>query len=96
MYKANEAPRFIRGHAVTLAMVGYATVLYALMSVSVTPPKPLSVNQIRLIVVSRMQWYFIRKNAQRRAGKEDHKVEGLSEEEMAELGDESPRFMYTP
>lgn len=41
------------------------------------------------------QWYFARLNARKRAGKEDWKMENKSEEEVAELGDESPKFMYT-
>ncbi|KAI9753604.1 MAG: hypothetical protein M4579_005068 [Chaenotheca gracillima] len=72
LYKTNEAPRYVRGHAVTLAMVGFSTVLLAFMS-----------------------FWFSRKNATRRAGGEDSKFEGMSEEELAELGDESPRYMYT-
>lgn len=31
LYKASEAPRYVRGNAVTLAMVGYAGILYAVM-----------------------------------------------------------------
>jgi len=42
-----------------------------------------------------MSFYFSRVNKGRRAGKEDHKVEGMSEEQINELGDRSPRFMYT-
>ena len=33
-------------------------------------------------------------NRNRRAGKEDWKIRGLSEEEVDDLGDESPRFVY--
>lgn len=42
-----------------------------------------------------MSLYFARRNAGRRDGKEDGKVAGMSEVEIAELGDESPRFMFT-
>jgi hypothetical protein len=42
-----------------------------------------------------MSFYFSRVNKRRREGKEDHKFAGFMEEEMNELGDESPRFMYT-
>lgn len=38
--------------------------------------------------------YYIFINKRRRAGKEDHKVEGLSDSEIDELGDKSPRFIY--
>ncbi|KAF2751830.1 MFS general substrate transporter [Sporormia fimetaria CBS 119925] len=72
LYPANEGPRFIRGHAVTLAMVAWACAVYAFM-----------------------WFYFARVNARRARGEEDWKMEGLSEEEIAELGDESPRFMFT-
>jgi len=42
-----------------------------------------------------MSHYFSRVNKRRREGKEDQKVEGISEEQINELGDRSPRFMYT-
>ncbi|KZF21782.1 putative MFS transporter [Xylona heveae TC161] len=31
LYKTIEAPRYVRGHAVTLSMVGFATIVYAFM-----------------------------------------------------------------
>jgi hypothetical protein len=34
-------------------------------------------------------------NTRQKEGKEDHKIAGMTEEEVNELGDESPRFMYT-
>ena len=41
-------------------------------------------------------WYWLEeKNTRRRDGKDNDKVAGMSEEEIAELGDESPRFVYT-
>ncbi len=42
-----------------------------------------------------MSLYFIRVNARRRKGDEDKRVEGMSEEEVAEMGDRSPRFVFT-
>ena len=42
-----------------------------------------------------MWWNFVRVNRSRREGKEDALYQHLTEEEIAELGDESPRFMYT-
>lgn len=42
-----------------------------------------------------MWWILARKNAARRDGKEDNKIINMSDEEIAEWGDASPRFMYT-
>ena len=39
--------------------------------------------------------YFSWVNARRAAGKEDYTLEGKTEEEVEELGDDSPRFRYT-
>ena len=47
------------------------------------------------LVLTNLQGHFARINAKRRAGEEDGKVENKTEEEIAELGDESPRFVYT-
>jgi hypothetical protein len=47
------------------------------------------------IIFGSMSTYFAVKNKRRREGKEDHKVQGMTEEQIAELGDESPRYMYT-
>jgi hypothetical protein len=41
-----------------------------------------------------MSLYFVRRNRERRAGKEDWKMAGKSEGEIAEMGDENPRYMY--
>lgn len=41
-----------------------------------------------------MSVYFTNANKKRERGDEDHKMAGLSEEEIEELGDRSPRFMY--
>jgi hypothetical protein len=57
---------------VTLAMVGFASVLYGCMSL-----------------------YFRRENSRRNAGLEGKSVEGKTEEEIAEMGDESPRYIFT-
>jgi hypothetical protein len=40
-------------------------------------------------------WYFSTLNKRKREGKEDHKVQGMAEEEIEELGEHNPRFMYT-
>jgi hypothetical protein len=42
-----------------------------------------------------MWWYFAKVNARRARGAEDHRIEGMSDEEIAEMGDDSPRFVYT-
>tara|TARA_R110002060_G_scaffold63558_3_gene72816 strand:- start:1732 stop:1869 length:138 start_codon:yes stop_codon:yes gene_type:complete len=43
-----------------------------------------------------LQWFiYARANKRRDAGLEDYKVEGMTEDEIAELGDESPRYRYT-
>ena len=41
-----------------------------------------------------MWLYYIFVNKRRAAGKEDHKIRGLTDEEVEELGDRSPRFVY--
>ena len=71
LYPKSEGPRYVKGHAVTLALVGMSAVIYASMSL-----------------------YFVRRNRGRRAGKEDWKMAGKTEEEIAEMGDENPRYMY--
>ncbi|OBT70876.1 hypothetical protein VF21_10071 [Pseudogymnoascus sp. 05NY08] len=42
-----------------------------------------------------MSQYFIRVNEGRKAGKEDHKIVGMTDAEVDALGDRSPRFIYT-
>lgn len=69
---AADKPRYTRGHAVTLSMVGLGTLIYAFL------------------------WYwYARENRQRDAGKMKEEHRGLDEEELMELGDESPHFRYT-
>jgi len=72
LYQTFDAPRFVRGHAVTLGLVGFAAVLYSLLS-----------------------FFLARENRLRREGKEDAKIERMTDEEIEELGDGSPRFLYT-
>lgn len=72
LYPAKEGPRFIKGHAVTMAMVAFALACYVIL------------------------WAYLgRLNSRRDKGEEDYLMEGKSEEEIAEMGDESPRFRYT-
>lgn len=41
-------------------------------------------------------WFtFSRVNAKRERGGEEHAVQDMSEEDIAEMGDDSPRFRYT-
>ena len=40
-------------------------------------------------------FYFKRQNKNRREGKEDWKLAGKTEYEIEEMGENSPRFMYT-
>jgi hypothetical protein len=47
------------------------------------------------IVYAFMWYYFAKVNARRARGEEDYKIEGMSADEIAELGDDSPRFVYT-
>lgn len=56
----------------TLGLVGFATLLYSLLS-----------------------FFLARKNRLRKEGKEEGKTERMTDEEIEELGDESPRFLYT-
>ncbi|KAK4936909.1 hypothetical protein LTR66_015276 [Elasticomyces elasticus] len=72
LYPSTEQPRFVRGHAVSMAMVAWAVCVYAFMA-----------------------WYFTARNRERRDGKEDHKIQGMSDEQVSELGDESPRYVFT-
>ena len=47
------------------------------------------------IIFAFMSWYLSKQNARRRRGEEDARVANMSEFEIAELGDLSPRFVYT-
>ena len=41
-------------------------------------------------------WFTLRNiNTRREKGEEEHLIAGMSDEEVAELGDDSPRFRYT-
>lgn len=48
-----------------------------------------------ILIYGFMSLYLNHVNQRRRAGKEDHKIVGLSEEQINALGDRSPRFVYT-
>jgi hypothetical protein len=47
------------------------------------------------LVFLTMMFYFMRRNKARQNGEEDHLIEGMAEDEIAELGDENPRFVFT-
>jgi sugar phosphate permease len=51
---------------------------------------------VSLISYTTLHFYFKKQNAERKAGKQDWKLEGRSEDEVAEMGDESPRYIYIP
>lgn len=42
-----------------------------------------------------MWFWYSRENKQRQGGRMENKYVDLSDDELAELGDESPRFRYT-
>lgn len=47
------------------------------------------------LVYSLVSLFLARENRLRREGKENAKIERMTDEEIEELGDVSPRFMYT-
>ena len=47
------------------------------------------------IVFLGMSMYFRMRNRKRSEGQEDSRVLGMSESEIAELGDDSPGYMFT-
>jgi hypothetical protein len=48
------------------------------------------------IICYAILWAYLgRENSRREKGEQNHLMEGMSEDEVAELGDESPRFRYT-
>ncbi|ROW09888.1 hypothetical protein VPNG_06276 [Cytospora leucostoma] len=71
IYPSAEGPRYIKGHAITLSLVGMSTVLYGVMSL-----------------------YFKEQNKRRDAGEMHADHQHLSDDELAELGDESPHFRF--
>lgn len=72
LYPATDGPRYVKGHGVTLALVGFAAVVYASMS-----------------------GWLRRENRARMAFKRDDLMEGKTEDEINEIGDRNPRFLYT-
>ncbi|PHH71425.1 hypothetical protein CDD83_5204 [Cordyceps sp. RAO-2017] len=71
IYPKEDAPRYVRGHAITLAMVAMGTAIYGLM------------------------WLWFRRENRRREREplaEEHRR--MKEDELEELGDDSPRYRY--
>ncbi|KAG8668390.1 hypothetical protein FPOAC1_007769 [Fusarium poae] len=72
LYKTHEGPRFVKGHAVSMALVAMSSLIYLAF------------------------WAWFRKQNKRKdEGKEDWRIQGLTEEEAEELGEHNPRFHYT-
>ncbi|PTD03776.1 putative transporter [Fusarium culmorum] len=72
LYKTYEGPQFIKGHAVSMALVAMSSLIYLAF------------------------WaWFRRQNKRKDEGKEDWRIQGLTEEEAEELGEHNPRFHYT-
>ncbi|KAI5459137.1 major facilitator superfamily domain-containing protein [Mariannaea sp. PMI_226] len=72
LYPTADGPRFIKGHAVSMALVAMSSALYLVF------------------------WLWFRhKNQRKLAGKEDYKVQGMQQEEIEEMGEHNPRFLYT-
>ncbi|KAF4450929.1 hypothetical protein F53441_5990 [Fusarium austroafricanum] len=72
LYPTREGPRFVMGHAVSMALVAMSSLIYLLF------------------------WaWFRRQNKRKIEGKEDWRIQGLTEEEAEELGEHNPRFHYT-
>jgi hypothetical protein len=47
------------------------------------------------IIYACMSLYFRQRNSRRKEGLENKTVEGKTADEIAEMGDESPRFVFT-
>ena len=71
IYPTGDAPRFVKGHAISMAMAAMSAVIF----------------------LGLWAW-FRRQNRRKLSGLEDHKAEGMTEEEAEELGEHNPRFLY--
>ncbi|KAL8715427.1 MAG: hypothetical protein Q9220_000761 [cf. Caloplaca sp. 1 TL-2023] len=71
LYPTDDTPRYVMGHAVTIALLALSAVVSGVL-----------------------WWSMVNINKRRAAGKEDGKTVGLSEEQIDELGDMSPRYVY--
>jgi hypothetical protein len=48
-----------------------------------------------VVIYIALHFYFRRKNNRKLSGKEDWRMEGKTEEEIAEMGEDNPRYLYT-
>ncbi|KAI0470462.1 MFS general substrate transporter [Xylariaceae sp. FL0804] len=72
IYPSTQGPRYVKGNAISLSVVGTAGCIYAFL------------------------WFWYdRENKRRDAGLVKSAYTNLTEEELVELGDESPRYRYT-
>ncbi|RCI11304.1 hypothetical protein L249_7596 [Ophiocordyceps polyrhachis-furcata BCC 54312] len=72
VYPKADAPRYVSGHAVTLAMVAMGTVIYAFL------------------------WLWYRRENRRRAeGNMSDEHRRMKDDELEQLGDDSPHYRYT-
>lgn len=55
----------------------------------------MSMVALATLIYGFMWWFLAQKNQQRLDGKENAKIANMSDEEIEELGDSSPRFIYT-
>lgn len=84
LYKDSYGPRYTMGHAVTMALVAMSMVLYAFLSLWFT-----HLNRVR--AKGGEDWKLKITHAESGGGTGMTK----SDEEIHEMGDESPRFVYT-
>ncbi len=50
---------------------------------------------VSTVIYTTMSLYFFSRNRKRRAGREDQIMTGKTEEEVAEMGDENPKYVFT-
>ena len=48
-----------------------------------------------IVIYSSLHMYFRMKNKRKLSGKENWRIEGKTEEEIAEMGEDNPRYLYT-
>jgi len=48
-----------------------------------------------IVIYSSLHMYFRMKNKRKLSGQEDWRMEGKSEDEIAEMGEDNPRYLYT-
>lgn len=55
----------------------------------------MSMAALATLIYGFMWWFLAQKNRYRLEGKEDARIANMSDEEVEELGDLSPRFLYS-